>query len=184
MSELTVRLAPLQEIEIARELERLFMLQDRPMTHDRKNILVAELANTGITFKALIAGIRALVDQDLKQIKFFTIVNAARQFTTYQDAHGACHICNTDGFVYMRGVKNELTYTVAYPCTCARGKETAMAQSLIPWNGKKSQHSNHIGMMTLVFPDPKKVNVPEMEDREYAATACGNQTEDDVAWAA
>lgn len=179
MSALTVRLAPLQEIEIARELERLFNLQDRPLSQDKKDMIVAELSNTGYPFRAIITGIRDLVDKDLKQIKFGAIKEAARAHFQFQDAHGECRICGRGGFVTMIS-KDQ--YAVAYPCTCQRGKETAEAQRLVPWNGRRSMASVKFGMMALIHPDPKTAGIEEMSDQEYAATAMGNQTAGESSW--
>ena len=178
MNALIAKLTPAQECEVAMELDRLFDLQDRPLKQEKKDLIVVELSATGYPFKAIIAGIRDLVDQDLKQIKFGILKEAARRHFTFEERQSDCKLC-AGGFVTM---VNKDGYSIAVPCTCERGKSSAEAQSLKQWNGKRSMMSMMFGIMTLVYPDPVKANIPEMSDREYAETAVGNQSQHETSW--
>jgi hypothetical protein len=146
-----------QGIAVGDELERLYALHDKSLTEDRKGYLIEELRLSGIPIKAIIAGIRSLVETDVKNLKYLTILDAARKYVVGGpvDHFGDCNICGTEGFVVMRDGEG---YTTAYPCTCERGKSHAKNQNLVQWNGKRIMMSSG-RVRTLIHPDPVSIGL-------------------------
>lgn len=156
------KIAPLQELELAEELDRLYMLHDRPLTANKKTILVEELAGSGLSFNAIIKGIRSLYDQNINKLSLFVLKTSARQFEQFEPDHAPeCQHCSKTGFVFMFGK----SYQVAVPCICDRGDDRAKYMKLNRWNGKRTMASRRFGDLKLVFPNPE--TVPEIEDSEY-----------------
>lgn len=172
MNALVVRLSPKDEIELGQEIERLFHLQDSPLSHDKKALFVNELALTGMPFKALIRGIRDLVDKPLKQIKLSEVKESIKKYVQLKDGFAPCKICSCTGSVTMQ---NEAKYTFAYPCTCEKGQHIAEAQELKQWNGKRNMLSRQHGIMTLIQPNPDALNIPPADDDELVGVAAGEK---------
>lgn len=118
-------------------LERLFTLQDRPISKDRLASFVFELSISGIPFGAIKLGIKKLEDQDLKAIKFHTIKDACSAFVANEVIPG-CDKCRHTGFVTMISADG---YHFSFACTCEKGARYALKQSCRQWNGARTQDS-------------------------------------------
>jgi hypothetical protein len=189
MSELVSLLAPLDEIELAREVERLFALQDRHLTEDKKSILIRELAASGVTFRELVTGIRKLSTSDMKSIRVSDIITASREGGSIEAPDG-CAMCFKSGFVSMA---NKDGYSFVYACNCELGSWYAKNQNLTKWNGKRRMLSKKYGVVTLglcwsemAIPDATEGELSGSYRRDPQpahATAYGNQTEQEtVQW--
>ena len=177
MSELRRCVSPAEEIELAREIERLFVFQDRPLPASRTTMIVKELSESGIPFRAIMAGIKKLCAEDLKQIKISTIFQAAREFMVFEEPKG-CGFCHGTGFVDM---VNKDMCPIVYPCACEKGKWLARNQKLTQWNGKRQMFSHRYEVVKLAW-HYDGMNISDMADEEFSATASGNQTELETAW--
>jgi hypothetical protein len=138
---------PNEIVELGKELDRLFALQDRPLSNDRGRMIVDELLDTGMPFSAMKAGIRDLCDQDIKSLKFVTIKEACRKHCVQAGAVGGCELCHQTGTVTMESVVGK--YVVNYPCICKAGADIAQAQMLVQWNGQKTMKSKVYGDCVL-----------------------------------
>jgi len=116
---------------VAHELEKLFVLQDRPLSKEKKIILVNELSKSGRPSASVIAGIRKLMDEDLRHIKKATILEAADDFISNEPQTVACDDCS-EGMVLTRDDKGRY-FSLA--CTCQNGNR----HQLTRWNGQKTQ---------------------------------------------
>jgi len=132
MNDLIRTFSPLDEIEVAKELDRLFALQDRPLSNDKKSILVTELSVSGMPKSAVVAGIRDLVSEDLKQIKLCTLIQATKKHFRFVDTKQGCDRCSYTGNV---SVATDDGYIYSIPCVCDRGTSISKAQNLGQWSG-------------------------------------------------
>lgn len=140
MNELTNYLSEQEKILIANELDRLFALQDRPLNKEKKSALIDEIANTGIPAGPMLAGIRGLMAEDLKSIKFATIIDAARKLiVNVQEHREDCDFCGGVGSFPM---KDENKYTYSLGCKCLNGSNLCDKEKLVQWNGEDRQFSN------------------------------------------
>lgn len=101
MNYLKIPLNDQKKSTLREELNRLFMLQDRSLTESKREFYIQELDKDGFPFDAIIKGIRALSDADLKSIKFFTIKESVRQFVVIEDTKGDCCFCRGNGRISM-----------------------------------------------------------------------------------
>lgn len=124
---------------IGREIQRLFSLQDKPLLEDKKNLLLDELEQCDIPSGAVIAGIRSLVDDDLRSIKFITLKTAAHKFITRGYDDYQCVNCGGEGVVFMRTDGPSYEHNTCVACICTRGQALADANGVLRWNGEKEQ---------------------------------------------
>lgn len=127
---------PLTHEQIAlleRELERLFVLQDKPFPESKKTIFVQEIRDTFYPFGAIVAGIRALAKDDLKVIKLHTITNEAKKFITTEVKRTDCKFCRGGGLISMLR-DDGLRFT--FSCICEAGNEY---KGIARWLGKTEQ---------------------------------------------
>ena len=126
-------------VTIENDLDKLFALQDRPLSAVRRTLMANELLATPIPIPALLAGIKSLMNEEVTHIKFATICAAARRHviadTEIDTKCGDCH----DGLVVMR---DDAGRSFALACMCPMGAQKAMANRLVRWDGKAGQYSN------------------------------------------
>lgn len=148
MNDLTVVIDDKDKIAIGNELTRLFALQDMPLGKEKKAILIEELAAQGLPVDAIISGISSLVREDLKAIKFTTLVDAAhKKMATEEAPMSDCKKC-LRGEVFMRDEKKR---EFALACVCSQGAHVAMVAGLARWNGEETQFRRG-RMLTLIPP--------------------------------
>lgn len=116
---------------IERELERLFVLQDRPFPESKKTIFVQEIRDTFYPFPAIVAGIRALAREDLKTIKLHTIINEVKKFIVFDDKRSDCKHCGGGGLI---STLRDDGIRFAFACTCETGK---LFKGIVKWNGQE-----------------------------------------------
>jgi len=80
MSALITCLSDEEKVAVGNELEKLFMFQDRPLAAPKKALLVSEISKKGMSFDAIVKGIRNLFSEDLKEVKLSRIENSIREF--------------------------------------------------------------------------------------------------------
>ncbi len=136
MNYLKIPLNDQKKATLREELDRLFMLQDRSLTESKREFYIQELDKDGFPFDAIIKGIRALSDADLKSIKFFTIKESVRQFVVIEDTKGDCCFCRGNGRISME--KNKYAYT--FSCKCEAGLR--FGKEYPRWNGSVRQEFN------------------------------------------
>jgi len=115
---------------IEKELERLFVLQDKPFPESKKTIFVQEIRDTFYPFGAIISGIRALAGEDLKTIKLHTIINEVKKFMVYEEKRTNCRHCGGGGLVSF--VRDD-GLRFAFVCICETGREY---KDILKWNGQ------------------------------------------------
>ncbi len=126
-----------QEIDsIKTELERLFVLQDKPLPENKKSIFMQEIEDAGIPYAAIVSGIRALVSEDLKTIKLNTIIQAVKRFVVFDGKKTNCFRCLGGGMVSL---VDEKFRRFAFACRCEAGRGY---QELAQWNGQVEQDHN------------------------------------------
>lgn len=150
MRELMVPIDDNDKIRIGNELEKLFVLQDRPLSKDKKVLLIDEICQTGFPVAAIIAGLKSLQAENLKAVKFANIVDAIRDKMTYEEEQSTrCDFCDSRGLITMR---NKDRYQFALACTCVNGNRFA-SQGNARWNGERYQESKRHGTLELEFAD-------------------------------
>jgi hypothetical protein len=123
-----------EKILLGNEIEKLFVLQDRPISKEKKAILVGEISNSGIPIGPLLSGLRKLMGEDLKTIKKATILEAARDFIVDTYDQVQCDYCS-EGMVVTKDPEGRY-FSLA--CTCPKGN----GKRLVRWNGQASQQIN------------------------------------------
>lgn len=134
MNELTTLLDDREKILLGTEIEKLFVLQDRPLSRDKRAILVDELSNSGVPLAPLLAGLRKLMGEDLRNIKKATILEAAEEFIVNTAPQSQCNSC-ASGYVVAKDEEGRL-FSLA--CRCPVGA-TRRLQRL---DGRPTQLSN------------------------------------------
>lgn len=147
MKELSVpwTVEEINHIEII--LDKLFMFQDRPLNKEKKSFLANEISLAGLPYKAVLGGLNKLMSEDLKNIKFSTIIQAAKEmFEPEQDTENySCDHCDGRGKVIMRDSEFR---DFALMCFC---RNSFKGNGLVPWNGQITQSSR--GRVLTLFPD-------------------------------
>lgn len=161
----------LQRQEVGNELDKLFALQDRPFTKDKKFIFIEELEKFGFPLGAIIGGIRALMLEDMKIIKIVHVREAAKKFIEPEEKKKIkCRWCGGVGAFCMReeamlqmadewpkraeGPRFGRSYALA--CVCEAGTNLERSDGNVRWNGKGTQFSNG-RMLTAVFTPIEKM---------------------------
>lgn len=182
MQGLTVYYTPLERADLSREIERLFVMQDKHITEDKKSMIVSELEQCGLPFRAVVAGINKLCEEDVRNLKLITIIGASRAFVAMETPKG-CEVCGRTGMVAMESPDG---YLFAMACKCDLGAYLAKKQQLTRWNGFRVMKSRH-GDLKLSWQyerfDIKDGAPDHVAKRQYGPTACGNTNENEqVAW--
>jgi hypothetical protein len=119
---------------LSKEIEKLFVLQDRPISRDKNAILVEELSHSGFPLAPLLAGLRKLMSEDLKNIKLTTIIQAAEDFIVRVPDANQCSEC-ASGFIVAKDGEGRL-FSLA--CRCPAGDRKKLKR----WTGESTQLSN------------------------------------------
>lgn len=138
MNSLKIPLRHDQLETIAKELDRLFILQDRPFGESKRILFVQELEAMGLPFSAIISGIRALADKDLKTLKLFVIKESIVKFISFEREKTNCPYCRGTGLVSM--IRDNDEYSFVFACKCPAGILTD--KEFIRWNGETHQDFN------------------------------------------
>lgn len=182
MQGLTVYYTPIERADLAHEIERLFVMQDKHITEDKKSMIVSELEQCGLPFRAVVAGINKLCEEDVRYLKLTTIIGAARAFVAMEIPKG-CEVCGHTGMVAMVSPDG---YMFAMACRCDLGAYLAKKQQLARWNGFRCMKSRH-GDLKLSWQYERfdiKDGAPEpVVQKQYGPTAFGNTSEQEaVVW--
>lgn len=137
MSSLKIPLRLDQREIVGKELDRLFVLQDRPFGESKKQVFLDELEDSGLPFAAIVSGIRALADKDPKTLKLFVIKESIVTFVNFEREKTSCIHCRGTGIVSM---VRDGGYRFALACTCSTGR--SMDKEFIRWNGSVHQDVN------------------------------------------
>lgn len=119
---------------VSNELEKLFLLQDRPLPTEKKVLFLDELSRSGMPAAAILAGMRALMtDDDVTKLKISTILGAARANIDPAGIYEIvpCFECDKRGVVLM---VDDAKRWFALACRCSNG-ERWVAQGLARWWG-------------------------------------------------
>ncbi|HEY5235160.1 MAG TPA: hypothetical protein VIJ14_03180 [Rhabdochlamydiaceae bacterium] len=138
------------------ELERLFMLQDKPFPDAKKIMMVSEICTGAYPFTSIVQGIKSLHTEDLRSIKLFLLIEAISNFMDQDAGRFNCPICLKDGCVELI---DAIGQRFALACTCSNGDIVANMQHLVRWNGKALQTSN--GRILFRSRDDRSTYVPE-----------------------
>lgn len=134
MQQLTVPLDDGEKLVVGNELTRLFALHGENFGKEKKAAFVEELAESGMPIGAILAGIKSLVHDDLKTIKYSTIRDSVQRHLEPEDVSNACKEC-FDGLVIMG---DEQGRRFSLGCKCSRGHQRSMALHLAQWNGEQT----------------------------------------------
>lgn len=139
MNKLTVLLTDAEKVMVENELRRLFALQDANLGNEKRGFFMEEFEHSGLPSGALIAGMRALIQEDIRSLKASVILEHCRRFFTPsdKDQYQPCAIC-LRGEVTMR---DEQGRRYALACSCERGAGLAATASLARWSGEGVQMS-------------------------------------------
>jgi hypothetical protein len=154
---------------VGNELNRLFALQDKHLSDDKRAILTDELQNSGRSVRAVIMGIQSLIHEDLKSIKIGTLLEAARlsENTALHENKPTCEYC-FDGLISMRHEMSGNTYRSLIPCNCARGTQRHPGLKSPQWNGQGVQEIQHQDPVTRTW-EPRTLYYDEKCNRLQVA---------------
>lgn len=142
MQSLAVEVTDNEKIAVGNELDKLFAVHDRPLPTGKKAVLVQELVNTGFPIKAISAGIRKLMHEELRTIRLWDLLAAAREFLSVEQQVTQCESCNGGGIVLAY---DDSKYRFALACICGNGGRQA---GLVRWTGGETQLSR--GRMLVI----------------------------------
>ena len=118
-------------------LTTLFALQDKPLAKEKRAIWVRELADTGLPVGAVLQALVKLKAEEMSNLKFGTVVAAARRFVEPEQREVArCEACGGSGFIHM-GDEEKRVY--ALRCRCENGDWKARDYAI--WEGHDTQLS-------------------------------------------
>ena len=133
MQELKLFLSAEDREQIGEALEKLYLLQDRPLTDEKKALMTQEIFDLGHSLPVILGGLRELMTQDLKAIKLSTIREAIQGVLEPEVSQKVpCDDCRGMGVVLMR---DENKYQFALACKCPNGR----GKDLTKWNGESVQ---------------------------------------------
>lgn len=136
MNHLAVILTEQEKISVANELSKLYAFQDRPLANDKKAYLVAEITSHGIPYGAIIAGIKSLFAEDLKNIKLPEILSACREHIERGETEILeCDHCAGRGTVLLSDPDQ---YEKLLLCVCGNAVRWG-GHNLAQWNGENIQ---------------------------------------------
>lgn len=150
MQKLSVQLTPEDKQQVETYLEMLFMLQDKPLGHDKKAALLSEIYATRYPCYAILKGLSDLSKQSVDRISFpeieKSIIDSMQSVSSVSG--DKCQYCgwlegtNKGGTVSM--IRNSTLGDYAFACICKRGQDVAMSnvfkKPLLVWNGKTEQY--------------------------------------------
>ncbi len=126
-----------EKLLIANELEKLFVLQDRPFSAKKSMAYLEEFERSNLPLGAIIAGIRSLIHvENISSLDFPRIASAARskiERSEYETVK--CDSCDGRGMLMLR---DESKYEYAFKCQCANASKEAH-HNLAQWNGESFQ---------------------------------------------
>jgi len=135
VNELMTRLTENEKFILGNEIEKLFILQDRPIGKEKKTILVDELSMAGIPLQALFLALKKLRDEDLRAIKLATLKEAASEFI-YRDPIGSsCGNC-ASGIIIAANAKK---YLFSFACSCEQGMIRRRGLKIRPWDNSLAE---------------------------------------------
>lgn len=127
--------------KIEKEMERLFVFQDRILGDKKMGFYVQEFEQCKYPAKAILAGLKELQNQDMRVVKLSTIKEAIRRHIEPEDKKIIdCDQCLGLGLVTM--LLGKLDYEYAFGCKCERGRDEARDSKLPLWNGQNEQTVN------------------------------------------
>jgi len=129
-----------EKLLISNELEKLFVLQDRPFSAKKSTAYIEEFEKSNLPMGAIIAGIRSLIHvENLPSLDFPKIAAAARSKIEHSEYETVkCETCDGRGMLMMR---NESFYEFAFKCHCANSSKVNHLV-LAQWNGESVQLRN------------------------------------------
>ena len=140
MNNLKPILSSLQISEINDCLEKLFVFQDKPISDNKKAILVTELLDMGLPYLAIVQGLKDLYQADLRTLKLAVIIDSIRKRIDVEAGREECPYCFRGGAVLLLDIKTRFQYALA--CKCSSGDIAHKFQDLVRWNGLEQQTSN------------------------------------------
>lgn len=161
MSALTKPLSDEEKHLISMELERLFVLQDKPFPDPKKILFINELSISGYPAQPILQGIRALRNKEMRSIKLFDMMESIRTFVDTDMTRVACKHCHKDGCISMFDVTG-VCFAVA--CICDNGEVVNKFQNVVRWNGQDIMESNNrlLYRTHALIGTEVKVSNPEM----------------------
>lgn len=139
MPGLIKRLSEEENHSIMLELERLFILQDKPFPDPKKILFSNELSMSGLPAQAILQGVRALRNKEMRSIKLFDLMESIQTFVEVDINRTSCIHCRKDGCIIMF---DTIGNTFAVACICENGEMAHKFQSIMRWNGKDIMESN------------------------------------------
>lgn len=139
MYEATRLLTEQHKFQIGDELQKLFLLQDRPYSKEKAAAIIEELEKSGLPAGALISGIRSLMHEDLRVVKLANILDAARENMTAEEVKKTeCDACDGRGMVMM---KDSDDCEFSFACVCGNARRVS-GLKLVQWNQQDFQLHN------------------------------------------
>lgn len=130
--------SPELDVEIERELNNLFALQDKNITEKKLGIWMQEIRQSRIPLAAMLAGIKSLKGEDVAKLTYATVCGAARRYVIPDnETRPACRECS-HGMVLM---KDDDGHVYSLACQCWEGENKAKTHGLVRWNGDTTQNS-------------------------------------------
>ena len=150
MNPLQYKLSETDELKIRNQLERLFILQARPIKKEAMALFVHEIANTGYSLDDILTGINSLRNDPLpKGISFPLVMDAIRSESSKNNNtdfdYVVCDSCDNKGIIIMVDPDGR---NYAYACKCSNGDIKASALKIPRWNGLQVQQGKN-EMLTL-----------------------------------
>lgn len=136
MQNLTVTLTDNEQSMIASELEKLYSFQDRPLSKEKRVLIVQEIVSHGYPFKAIIQGIRDMFSDDLKTIKLASILQSIQEKIVVEEIQiSDCDDCDGRGLVILL---SDTRYEKVFACLCKNGFRW-IERGLAQWSGEQAQ---------------------------------------------
>lgn len=123
--------------ELENELTRLYLMQDRPVVKSKITMMVNELNNENVPYRAILDGIRGLIKHDLSKITLPIILANIRGREKDDSKRVKCDVCDGRGIVSMQDAEKKY-HPFAFGCICPAGKIKIDA-GFWAWNGQAKQ---------------------------------------------
>lgn len=137
MSKLIVILTDHEKIILAKELEKLFVLNGRSITPEAKATFIEKMVEVGLPFGTYLNGMRTLMLEDVSRITLGGILKAARKLIEETPLDSIeCEHCGRSGTIIMIDADG---YERAIACNCTNGESFKRINECPRLNGEDSQ---------------------------------------------
>jgi hypothetical protein len=164
--------------KIGEQLERLFLLQNKPIKSEARAEMVRELVRRGYHSGQISEAVNKLVDQELAHISLGVILQQLQESPSASGVEDYCLFCGdkdangdyiASGYLPALETAEDGSWNeVRIACNCSKGRQVAQESGITVWNGKEQMTSKKKKTTLTVYnknSDEYPMNMIDEKDR-------------------